>query len=151
VTRTVPVTPPVTCHLGVVGEVPDLPHEVVLHGNPLVVLRTGGRAPQGAHAWTLLGRGRSADDIVATLERVGIDVRGQVKVRVEWAPDEQVQRWGGSPYGVAWQGRRTVARRLGPRTPLDGVLAAGAHATPGAGLPSVGLSAALVAQVIGPA
>ena len=28
---------------------------------------------------------------------------------------------------------------------------AGSHATPGAGLPSVGLSAALVAQVIGPA
>jgi UDP-galactopyranose mutase len=28
---------------------------------------------------------------------------------------------------------------------------AGAHTTPGAGLPSVGLSAALVAQLVGPA
>jgi len=151
VARTVPVTPPVTCHIGVVGEVPDLPHEVVLHGDPLVVLRTGGQAPEGAHAWTLLGRGLFADDIVVTLERAGIRVRGQVEIRLDRSPSDQVERWGGSPYGVAWQGRHTITRRLGPRTPLPGVLAAGAHATPGAGLPSVGLSAALVAQVIGPA
>jgi UDP-galactopyranose mutase len=151
VARTVPVTPPVTCHIGVVGKVPDLPHEVVLHGDPLVVLRTGGQAPEGAHAWTLLGRGLFADDIVVTLERAGIRVRGQVEIRLDRSPSDQVERWGGSPYGVAWQGRHTITRRLGPRTPLPGVLAAGAHATPGAGLPSVGLSAALVAQVIGPA
>jgi UDP-galactopyranose mutase len=48
-------------------------------------------------------------------------------------------------------GRGTVGRRLGPRTPVPGVYAAGAHATPGSGLPFVGLSASLVAQVIGPA
>ena len=59
--------------------------------------------------------------------------------------------WGGSPYGVLWQGRNTVSRRLGPRTPVPNVLMAGAHATPGAGLPSVGLSASLVAQELGPA
>jgi UDP-galactopyranose mutase len=52
---------------------------------------------------------------------------------------------------VLWEGRRTVRRRLGPRTPIAGVYAAGAHSTPGAGLPFVGLSAALVAQVVGPA
>jgi UDP-galactopyranose mutase len=34
---------------------------------------------------------------------------------------------------------------------VPGVYAAGAHATPGAGLPFVGLSAALVAQAVGPA
>jgi UDP-galactopyranose mutase len=151
VARTVPVMPPAICHIGVVGEVPDLPHEVVLHGDPLVVLRTGGQAPEGAHAWTLLGGGRFDGDIVATLERAGIGVGEQVEIRVERSPGDQVERWRGSPYGVAWRGRHTVSRRLGPRTPLDGVLAAGAHATPGAGLPSVGLSAALVAQVIGPA
>jgi pyruvate/2-oxoglutarate dehydrogenase complex dihydrolipoamide dehydrogenase (E3) component len=37
------------------------------------------------------------------------------------------------------------------RTPIPGVYAAGAHATPGSGIPYVGLSAALVAQVVGPA
>jgi phytoene dehydrogenase-like protein len=151
VQRTMPALPPVTCHIGVVGEVPDLPHEVVIHGDPLLVLRTGGQAPDGAHAWTLLGRGQLAEDIVDSLQRAGIRVRDRVEVRVDRSPRELVEEWGGSPYGVLWQGRNTVSRRLGPTTPVPGVLMAGAHATPGAGLPSVGLSAALVAQSIGPA
>ena len=40
--------------------------------------------------------------------------------------------------GVLWQGRATVRQRLGPTTPIAGVYAAGAHATPGGGLPFVG-------------
>lgn len=151
VERTMPVIPPVICHIGVVGPVPDLPREVVLHGDPLVVVRTGGQAPQGAHAWTLLGRGNLAEDIVTAMHRAGVRVRDQVEVRVDRSPRELVEQWGGSPYGVLWQGRNTVSRRLGPTTPVPGVFMAGAHATPGAGLPSVGLSAALVAQSIGPA
>jgi len=31
VTRTTPVLPPVTCHVGLAGPVPDLPHELVVH------------------------------------------------------------------------------------------------------------------------
>ena len=151
VDRTMPAIPPVISHIGVVGQVPDLPAEVVLHGDPMLVVRTGGTAPAGAHAWTILGRGRLAEDIVTALQRGGIRVRDQVEVRVDRSPRELVQEWGGSPYGVLWQGRNTVTRRLGPRTPIENVYMAGAHATPGAGLPSVGLSAALVAQVIGPA
>jgi phytoene dehydrogenase-like protein len=146
-----PVIPPVTCHIGLVGEVPELPAEVVLHGDPMIVLRTGGEAPAGAHAWTLLGRGRLAEDIVTAMHRAGIRVRDQVEVRVDRSPRHLVEEWGGSPYGVLWQGRNTATRRLGPTTPVPGVFMAGAHATPGAGLPSVGLSAALVAQAIGPA
>lgn len=151
VERTMPAIPPVVCHLGIVGDVPDLPAEVVLHGDPMLVVRTGGRAPDGAHAWTVLGRGRLAEDIVTALQRSGIRVRDQVEVRVDRSPLDLVQAWGGSPYGVLWQGRATVTRRLGPRSPVPNVYVAGSHATPGAGLPSVGLSAALVAQVIGPA
>ncbi|MCW2846058.1 MAG: crtN [Marmoricola sp.] len=151
VQRTMPVIPPVTCHIGLVGPVPDLPAEVVIHGNPMVVLRTGGQAPEGAHAWTLLGRGHLAEDIVTNMHRGGIRVRDQVEVRVDRSPRQLVEQWGGSPYGVLWQGRNTVTRRLGPTTPVPGVFMAGAHATPGAGLPSVGLSAALVSQSIGPA
>jgi phytoene dehydrogenase-like protein len=151
VQRTMPVIPPVTCHIGVVGDVPDLPHEVVLHGDPMIVLRTGGEAPVGAHAWTLLGRGQLAEDIVTAMHRAGIRVRDQVEVRVDKSPRTLVEEWGGSPYGVLWQGRNTVTRRFGPTTPIPDVFMAGAHATPGAGLPSVGLSAALVAQSIGPA
>jgi UDP-galactopyranose mutase len=151
VARTMPAIPPSLCHIGVVGDVPDLPAEVVLHGDPTLVLRTTGTAPAGAHAWTVLGRGRLAEDIVTALHRAGIRVREQVEVRVDRSPRELVEEWNGSPLGVLWQGRRTLSHRLGTRTPVEGVFMAGAHTTPGAGVPSVGLSAALVAQVIGPA
>lgn len=149
--RTMPAIPPVVSHLGLRGDLPDLPHEVVLHGDPLLVVRTGGQAPAGAAAWTLLGRGRLAEDIVTALARRGIDVRGAVEARIDLSPKDLVESWGGSPYGVLWQGRTTVERRAGTTTPWPNVFCAGAHATPGAGIPFVGLSAALVAQAIGKA
>ncbi len=151
VARTTAVTPPSTTYVGLVGEVEELAPETVLHGNPTLVLRTGGQAPAGKHAWTLQGRGQVTGDLVALLARHGIDVRDQVETRVDRTPAELVRDWGGSPDGVLWRGRRTIRERLGPRTPVSGVFAAGAHATPGGGLPFVGLSAALVAQAVGPA
>ena len=150
VQRTMPAIPPVVVHVGLEGEVPDLPHETVLHGDPMLVVRTGGRAPEGHTAWTVHGRGRLAEDMLRALARRGIDVREQVVARVDRSPRDLVERWGGSPLGVLWQGRGTVRQRLGPTTPVPGDLAAGAHATPGAGLPFVGLSASLVAQAVGP-
>jgi phytoene dehydrogenase-like protein len=149
VRRTMPAIPPVVCHIGLEGDVPDLPHEVVLHGDPLLVVRTGGRAPDGASAWTVLGRGRLAEDVLTALARHGIDVRRQVVARIDRSPRDLVEQWGGSPHGMLWQGPRTARTRLGPRTPIPGVLAAGAHATTGSGLPFAGLSAALVAEVVG--
>ena len=149
VRRTMPAFPPVVCHVGLEGEVPDLPHEVVLHGDPLLVVRTGGRAPDGAAAWTVLARGHVAEDVLTALARHGLDVRGQVVARVDRTPRDLVEAWGGSPHGVQWQGPRTARTRLGPRTPVAGVLAAGAHATTGSGLPFAGLSAALVAEMVG--
>ena len=151
VQRTMPAIPPVVAHLGLEGPVPDLPHETVLHGDPMLVVRTGGRAPEGHAAWTVHGRGHLAEDMLRALARRGLDVRAQVVARVDRSPRDLVERWGGSPLGVLWQGRTTVRRRLGPTTPIAGVYAAGAHATPGSGLPFVGLSAALVAQAVGPA
>ena len=154
VRRTMPALPPVVCHLGLEGELPALSHETVLHGSPTeptLVVRTGGSAPAGAAAWTLHGRGRVDEDLLVAMVRRGIDVRTQVVTRVDRSPRELVEEWGGSPFGVLWQGRQTSFRRLGPATPVHGVYAVGAHATPGAGLPYVGLSAALVAQLVGPA
>jgi UDP-galactopyranose mutase len=46
VDRTMPAIPPVICHVGIVGPVPDLPSEVVIHGDPMLVVRTGGQAPR---------------------------------------------------------------------------------------------------------
>lgn len=151
VQRTMPAIPPVVSYLGLQGVVPDLPHETVLHGDPTLVVRTGGTAPEGCVAWTVSGRGRLAEDMLRALARLRIDVRANVVTRIDRSPRDLVDRWGGSPMGVLWQGRATVHQRLGPTTPIKGVYAAGAHATPGGGLPFVGLSAALVAQEIGPA
>jgi UDP-galactopyranose mutase len=114
-------------------------------------VRTGGQAPAGSAAWTLHGRGRVDEDLVVALVRRGVDLRPHLVARVDRSPRDLVLGWGGSPLGVLWQGRQTVFRRLGPATPVPGVYAVGAHATPGAGLPYVGLSAALVAQLVGPA
>lgn len=151
VRRTMPAIPPVVSHLGLRGEVPDLPHEVVLHGDPVIVVRTNGLAPEGGRAWTLLGRGRVAEDLVTALARRGLDVRAAIDVRVDRSPRDLVEHWGGSPYGVRWQGRATLGRRAGTATPWPNVYCAGAHAAPGAGVPFVGLGAALVAQAVGPA
>ena len=145
VARTMPAIPPVVVHVGLADEAPDLPHEVVLHGDALLVVRRRGRT------LTIHGRGKLSEDLLRALARHRIDVRDRVVARVDASPRDQVEQWGGSPMGVLWQGRATVRRRLGPRTPIPGVYAAGAHATPGAGLPFVGLSAALVAAEIGPA
>jgi UDP-galactopyranose mutase len=151
VRRTTPTIPAATTYLGLAGHIRDLPHELVIHGDPTLVLRTRGHAPDGDRAWTAQTRGRSDEDPVAVLARHGLHVRDQVVTRIDLSPRDLVERWGGSPLGVQWQGRGTVRRRLGPRTPIGGVYAAGSHATPGSGLPYAGLSAALVAQVVGPA
>jgi len=151
VRRTTPTIPAATTYLALDGDLRDLPHELVVHDDPTLELRTLGRAPEGGHAWTVLSRGSRDEDPLAALARHGLDVREQVVLRVDRSSRELVEHWGGTPLGVLWQGRATVRRRLGPRTPVPGVYAAGSHATPGSGLPYVGLSAALVAQVVGPA
>ena len=122
-----------------------------MHGDPTLVVRTLGRAPDGHHAWTVHGRGRVDEDLLVALARHGLDVREQVVTRVDLSRARPGRPVGRVARRRAWAGRATVRRRLGPRTPVPGVYAAGAHATPGAGLPYVGLSAALVAQVVGPA
>ena len=151
VERTMPAMPPVVTHLGLDGDVPDLAAETVLHGDPTLVVRTGGTAPPGHQAWTLHGRGKLAEDTVTALARAGVDVRDHVVTRLDRSPRELVSAWGGSPHGVLWQGRGTVRARLGPTTPITGVFCAGAHARPGAGVPFVGLSAAGVAAAVGAA
>jgi phytoene dehydrogenase-like protein len=155
VTHTMPAIPPVIAHVGLEGPLSDeltaMPHETVLHGDPMLVVRTGGLAPEGHAAWTVQGRGKLVEDLLRALARHGVDLRPHVVERVDRSPRETVEHYGSSPHGVLWQGRATVRRRLGPETPVAGVYAAGAHATPGGGIPFVGLSAALVAQSVGPA
>lgn len=150
-----PAMPPLMCHLGLSGEVPQMPDEYVVHGDPTLVVRTNNQAPEGAGAWTLLGRGRINDDLVQTLANRGLDINRNVDIRVTRTAKDMVMEWNGSPYGPLWRGRGTITRTIGNAGPADGSLKglylAGAHTHPGAGLPQVGLSAANVAQLIGPA
>lgn len=151
VRRTTPVDPPDVVHLGLVGGLDgDLAHETVLHGSPDLLLHRGGVAPEGSSVLTVVAWGLApGTDLLARIAEHGVDLRDRLVARVDRSPAEVGA--GGSPYGVAWEGRATAARRLGPRTPVEGIYAAGAHAAPGAGVPFVGLSAAQVAQVVGPA
>lgn len=164
VARTLPALPPLTVHLGLsvdpAGGAPadglpedlrDLPHEVVLHGDPTLVVRTTGTAPEGGAAWTVQARGRLSEDVTLALARAGLDVRPYVVERVDRTARTAVEDLSGTPYGVLWQGRGTLAQRLGPDTPVRGVYAAGAWASPAWGVPFVGLTAAQVAARVGPA
>lgn len=143
VRRTRATAPPDVCHLAIRGTAPWR-SETVIHGKHLLVLRPGELAGD-TQTLTLLTRG--ADGLQA-LAQSGVDLSNRVIARID--RDSATQTTFGSPYGVLWRGRGTLSRRLGPTTPIAGVYAAGAHANPGAGVPMVGLSAALVAQAIGP-
>src|SRR4051812_23421263 len=149
VRRTRPTLPPQVTHLGLGDGVPVLPREVVIHGESPLTVRTDGTAPDGKAAWTLLGRG--PQDLVMALAHSGLDVRDAVETRIDRSPGEIVEHLGGSPCGVLWQGRATVRDRLSTTTPLPHVYAAGAHVGGGGWVPFVGLTAALVAQEVGPA
>lgn len=146
VRRTRSTTQPRVCHLAVSGPAPTESGEIesgetVIHGDAWLSLRASPDSP------TLSVLTRAPGDPVALLAQHGLDLRERILARV----DEEPAPAGDSAYGVLWRGRGTVSRRLGPDTPIPGVYAAGAHANPGAGVPFVGLSAALVAQAIGPA
>jgi phytoene dehydrogenase-like protein len=149
--KATPAIPPAVVHLAIAGEVPALPPEVVLHGDPLLTLHTGGRAPAGHHAWTIHRRGSSSVDVVATLARRGIDVREQVVARVDRSPSDVVGELGGSPYGMAWDGYRAHAQRAALTSPVPGLHLIGASVHPGAGIAYAAWGAAHVAARIGPA
>lgn len=151
VARSMPAIPPAVTHLGLSHIPPDLPREIVIHDDYVITVHTDGHAPEGKAAWTLLGRGKLSEDLVVALARKKIDIRDAIEVRIDRSPKELVQHLSGSPSGVLWQGRSTIRDRLGTVTPLPHVYAAGAHTGGGGWVPFVGLSAALVADEIGPA
>jgi UDP-galactopyranose mutase len=85
------------------------------------------------------------------LARRKIDVREHVRVRLDRSPRDQVVSYGGSPYGVLWQGRGTIRHKLSGETPVPGVYCAGVHAGAWSALPFALLPAAQVAELIGKA
>jgi phytoene dehydrogenase-like protein len=144
-----PAIPPAVSHLGLSGDVPALPEEVVLHGDPLLVLTTAGSAPAGHAAWTVWRRGSAHEDVLVTLARRGIDVSKRVVARVERSPLDVMAQTGGSPSGFLWAGWRAHAARAALSSPVQGLHMLGAGMHPGASIPYVVWGAAHVAARIG--
>ncbi|MGH3447669.1 MAG: phytoene desaturase family protein [Nocardioidaceae bacterium] len=146
-----PAIPLGVTYLGVREPVPELPDEVVLHGEPMLVLQTAGAAPEGQHAWTVLRRGSAQEDVLVTLARRGIDVREQIVTRLDRSPADVIGETAGSPYGLAWAGWRRNAVRATLGHPMPGLYCLGAGMHPGASIPYVAWGAANVAALIGKA
>lgn len=144
-----PAMPPTVIHVGLSGDLPSLPEEVVLHGEPLLVLTTSGAAPAGHAAWTVWRRGSAQEDVLTTLARRGIDVRKNLVTRVERGAVDLVAETAGSSYGLAWAGWRAHAQRAALGNPLPGLHMLGAGMHPGASIPYVVWGAAHVAERIG--
>jgi phytoene desaturase len=133
---------PYVVHLGLRDPVPELPFETVLHGDPTVLVRTGGQAPPGHRAWSVLVHGRPSDDVLDLLVARGLPIRENVVSR------QHAASWWA---GIAWEGARTAGRRAPNVSRVNGLYCVGAGAWPGAGVPAATLGAAIVADAIGKA
>jgi UDP-galactopyranose mutase len=139
--------PAARTYLGLEEPVPDLPAETFLHGDPLVLIRTG-VPQQGRAAWSVEHHLGSAD-VVTTMASRGVDVRSRVVTRLDLSPAQVVSQHGTSPAGVLWQGWRSGARRPVPGTRVSGLYLIGADIHPGPGVVGAGLAAAQVADLVG--
>lgn len=84
----------------------------------------------------------------------GIDVRPHLRwmrIRTPADIERDTRSPGGSIYGTASNGARASFLRPANRQPVDGLYLVGGSAHPGGGLPLVVLSAAIVANLVGPA
>jgi phytoene desaturase len=111
------------------------------------------RAP--AMDWDAPGlREQYADRVLEVLAHRGEDVRNRIRWREVRSPAD-LQRATGSPggaiYGTASHGARAALLRPANRSPVPGLYLVGGSAHPGGGLPIVALSAAIVADLVGPA
>lgn len=146
-----PALPAARTYVGLRREgLPDLPAETLVHGDPLVLVRTGGTGPDGCTGWSLEHHA-GATDVLPSLARRGIDVRDAVVARLDVSPAEVVRQADGSPAGMRWQGWRSGLARPRVTTPIRGLLRAGAGVHPGPGIAAEGLGAAQVAAVVGDA
>ncbi|MGZ4631704.1 MAG: phytoene desaturase family protein [Actinomycetes bacterium] len=109
----------------------------------------------GAVDWTSPGLvGSYADRVLDVMASRGLDVRDRVLWREVRSPADLADATrspGGSIYGTSSNGARAAFLRPANRGAVPGLFLVGGSAHPGGGLPLVGLSAAIVAQLVGPA
>jgi len=129
--------------------------------------------PEGHEAWFVLvnaprhGHGkrlvdwdapgladRYADRVLQVMAERGLDVRDRLlwrEVRTPADLERSTRSPGGAIYGTSSNGARAAFLRPANRSPVPGLFLVGGSAHPGGGLPLVGMSAAIVADLIGPA
>jgi len=105
--------------------------------------------------WTAPGlAAKYADRVLELMAERGLEVRDRVlwrEIRTPADLERETRSPGGAIYGTSSNGARAAFLRPANRSPVHGLFLVGGSAHPGGGLPLVGMSAAIVAQLIGPA
>jgi phytoene dehydrogenase-like protein len=133
---------------------PDSEHEswfVLVNAPPHAA---PGSAARGID-WTSPGVTAAYERVVLdAMARRGLDVRDRVlwsTVRTPADIERDTRSPGGSIYGPSSNGARAAFRRPANVGPIAGLFLVGGSAHPGGGLPLVGISAEIVAGLVGPA
>ncbi|GAB3596878.1 phytoene desaturase family protein [Angustibacter peucedani] len=109
--------------------------------------------PAAGIDWDAPGLASSyADRVLDVMAARGLDVRDRVvwrEVRTPADLERGTLSVGGAIYGTSSNGARSAFLRPANRSPVPGLFLVGGSAHPGGGLPLVGLSAAIVAELVG--
>jgi phytoene desaturase len=95
-----------------------------------------------------------ADRILRLMAERGLDVQDRLlwrEIRTPGDLERDTRSIGGSIYGTSSNGARAAFLRPANRSTVDGLFLVGGSSHPGGGLPLVAMSAAIVADLIGPA
>ncbi len=95
---------------------------------------------------------RYADRVLDVMAERGVDVRDRVLWRVVRTPahlEYDTRSVGGSIYGSSSNGARSAFLRPGNASNVEGLFLVGGSAHPGGGIPLVGMSAKIVADLVG--
>lgn len=126
-------------------------------------------APEGSEAWFLLVNAprhgpvdwdnpglamEYAEHVLSVLQARGVDIASRIVTRAILTPADLQRRTravGGAIYGTSSNGPRAAFLRPGNVGAVPGLFLVGGSSHPGGGLPLVTLSAAIVADLLGPA
>lgn len=110
---------------------------------------------QGPVDWSAPGLAEEyAERVLALMAERGVEVRDRLlwkEIRTPANLERETRSRGGAIYGTSSNGLSAAFRRPANSSPVPGLFLVGGSAHPGGGLPLVGMSAAIVATLIGPA